>query len=421
MQADFRAPRRRTRVHEDFEAPLPVSRIPEERTHYRAELINQHVLVCHPDHIQKIHNQGYFGKGVLSRARPEHSISDQWEQHQGLFLPVISQSRYKELLKWAESALSAQGLDEEVVNQTLIKLMNPVEMEDLRREVGGGKEEEKKTDVEVVGSDGGLCNYVNRLGTESEAEPEAKRSCRSDPLDLIPHHDPDPSLDQVSDSSSDPGSDSSSDSEPDPGLSVPGPGFVLVVSESETGGAREVRRSPLSLSEYLQLSLEEAFFLVYSLGCLSVYLHQEPLSIIQLWRKFRSLHPDFISSYAAYHHFRSKGWVPKGGGGAKYGVDLMLYRKGPPFYHASYSVVVEQADEAFRGSTLRPFSWRSLAALSRITANVSKELMLCYIIRPADLSEAELDSPVCLSRLKVQEVIVSRWVSSRERSEQEDI
>lgn len=28
--------------------------------------------------------------------------------------------------------------------------------------------------------------------------------------------------------------------------------------------------------------------------------------------------------------------------------------------------------------------------------------MLCYIIYPTDLSEDDLDSPVCLSRLKVQ-------------------
>lgn len=52
---------------------------------------------------------------------------------------------------------------------------------------------------------------------------------------------------------------------------------------------------------------------------------QEPLSIIELWRKFRSLRPDFISSYAAYHLFRSRGWVPKGGGAAKYGADLSKY------------------------------------------------------------------------------------------------
>ncbi|XP_069544741.1 tRNA-splicing endonuclease subunit Sen2 [Brachyistius frenatus] len=417
MQAEFRAPRRRTRVHEEYEAPLPVSRSPEERSHFRAEIINQHVLVCHPDHIQKIHNQGYFGKGVLSRARPDHSFCDQWEQHEGLFLPVVSKSRYKELLRWAGSALSAQGLNEAAVNQTLIRLSQPVGMEDVRREVGGREEGEKGQKAEEeAGPERGVSPHTKRPRPGSEVEMQAKRSCRSDPQDL----NPDPSSDQGSDP--DLVSDLSTDSEPDPGLLVPGPGFVLVVPDDEAGGGvREVRRTPLSFSESLQLSLEEAFFLVYSVGCLSVYCQQEPLSVMELWRKFRSLRPDFVSSYAAYHHYRSRGWVPKGGGGAKYGVDLVLYRKGPPFYHASYSVAVERTDEAFRGSALRPFSWRSLAALSRITANVSKELMLCYIIHPADQSEAELDSPVCLSRLTVQEVIVSRWVSSRERAEQDDI
>lgn len=49
---------------------------------------------------------------------------------------------------------------------------------------------------------------------------------------------------------------------------------------------------------------------------------QEPLSVLQLWTKFCSLRPDFVSSFAAYQHFRSKGWIPKGGSGAKYGVDF---------------------------------------------------------------------------------------------------
>nr|XP_020515766.2 tRNA-splicing endonuclease subunit Sen2 [Labrus bergylta] len=402
MQAEFRAPRRRPRVYEDYEAPLPVSRSPEERSDFRAELINQHVLVCHQDHIQKIHNQGYFGKGILSRARPDHSISNQWEQHEGVMLPVISQSRYDELLKWAGATLSAQGLDKDSVNQILLRISQPVDMEDVRRRVGGGEGE----NGEEPGAEGGICPLTKRPIAGSEVEQETERSCRF----RSPEPDPEPS----SDSDSDPGS------VPDP--LVPSPGFILVLSGSgECEVVKEVRRSPLSLTEYLQLSLEEAFFLVYSLGCLSVYLHQEPLSILQLWRKFRSLRPNFISTYAAYQHFRSRGWVPKVGGGAKYGVDLMLYRKGPPFYHASYSVVIERADDEFRGSGPRPFSWRSLAALSRITSNVSKELMFCYMIYPADLSDAELDSPACVSRLKVQEVIVSRWVSSKERAEQDDI
>ncbi|KAI4785692.1 hypothetical protein KUCAC02_037612, partial [Chaenocephalus aceratus] len=113
MQAEFRAPRRRPRVHEAFEAPLPVN---SERSEYRAELINHNLLVLNPEHIKKIHNQGFFGKGVLSRARPDYSISDQWEQHEGFLLPVVSTSR-----DWMK----------QLVSQTLLSVSQPVEMEDV--------------------------------------------------------------------------------------------------------------------------------------------------------------------------------------------------------------------------------------------------------------------------------------------------
>ncbi|XP_054640760.1 tRNA-splicing endonuclease subunit Sen2 [Dunckerocampus dactyliophorus] len=409
MQAEFRAPQRRCRVYEEYEAPFPVCRSPEERSYFRAELVSQHVLVCVPDHIHKIHKQGYFGKGVLSRARPDHSVSDQWEQHEDLLLPVLTQSRYDQLLGWAEFTLLAQGLAKEAVKQILLPLSQPVEMEDVRRETGS------RENGEGPEADSQAPPCAKRLRPTSDVTLDAKTSCRSEDT-RVSALSPDP----LCEHSPDQGSDLDSDLDFEP--LVPGPGFVLVLSDADgDAAARQVRRNPFCLTEYLQLSLEEAFFLVYSLGCLSVHVQQEPLSIIQLWRKLRSLRPDFISSYAAYHHFRSRGWVPKGGSGAKYGVDLLLYRKGPPFYHASYSVVVEKVDDGFSGSTRRPFTWRSLAALSRITANVSKELMMCYIIYPADLTEAELDSPACLSKLKVQEVIVNRWVSSKERAEQDDI
>lgn len=171
--------------------------------------------------------QGYFGKGILSRARPDHSISDQWERK---FTPtlchhhlrsnqcspcsqlvslcyrtwravstrrltvqvsditscqlkqwhhilsdqrmtshsLLSSCRYEELLRWAGSALSAQGLDEEAVSQTMVKLSQPVEMEEVRREGGGGVDGEEK---EMPGPEGGVCCW-------SEVEQEAKRSCR---------------------------------------------------------------------------------------------------------------------------------------------------------------------------------------------------------------------------------------------------
>uniref|UniRef100_A0AAQ5WZS2 Secreted protein n=1 Tax=Amphiprion ocellaris TaxID=80972 RepID=A0AAQ5WZS2_AMPOC len=80
------------------------------------------------------------------------------------------------------------------------------------------------------------------------------------------------------------------------------------------------------------------------------------------------------------------------------------------FFFVFFSVVQERAAVLPR----QVFLWRR-------TVLVSQELMLCYVVYPTDQSEAELDSPECLSRLKVQEVIVGRWVSSRERAEQDDI
>ena len=45
---------------------------------------------------------------------------------------------------------------------------------------------------------------------------------------------------------------------------------------------------------------------------------------------------DFPYQYAVYHHFRAKGYVVKDG--TKFGCDFLLYKEGPPFYHAQYSV-----------------------------------------------------------------------------------
>lgn len=367
MEAEFRAPKRRTRVYEVYEGPLPLNQgLNQDQNQFRADLINKQVLIQNPDHIRILYSQGFFGKGVLSKSGPTHSVSGKWENHNGLLLPVLSQQRYEQLLKWAEHTLFSQGLDEVAVRQKLQQVSTSVSVEQVRAQVD-----------------------------------------REDPQ----NHN------QVSSPGCGPGLDPG----PDQGVSVPGPGFVLVRSESESSEA-EIRRTPLGFTEYLQLSHEEAFFLVYALGCLTVYSNQEPLSVLQCWRILRSRAPDFVSSYAAYHFYRSRGWIPKTGSGAKYGTDMMLYRKGPPFYHASYSVVVERVRSgAFKDPPLRPFSWRSLSALSRITANVSKELLLCYVIFPFNQSEAELESPDCLKRLTVQEVMVSRWVSSKERTEQDDI
>ncbi|ETE56862.1 tRNA-splicing endonuclease subunit Sen2, partial [Ophiophagus hannah] len=146
------------------------------------------------------------------------------------------------------------------------------------------------------------------------------------------------------------------------------------------------RRNPFRIFEYLQLSLEEAFFLVYALGCLNIYYNEAPLSILKLWELFSKAQPNFKATYMAYHYFRSKGWVPKVG--LKYGTDF-------------YSVIAELINDDFDGPLHRPFSWKSLSGLNRTTANVSKELMFCYLIKPSDMNEKEMLSPECLKRMKV--------------------
>lgn len=80
---------------------------------------------------------------------------------------MLTMRRYEELLRWATASLSAQGLDEEAVSQTLLSLTQPVKMEDVRREAG-----------QEAWPVGGACGHTKRLRAESELKPEAKTSCR---------------------------------------------------------------------------------------------------------------------------------------------------------------------------------------------------------------------------------------------------
>ncbi|XP_026076531.1 tRNA-splicing endonuclease subunit Sen2 isoform X1 [Carassius auratus] len=423
-EAVFQAPKRRAKVYESFVAPLPVSlgAEDEEPIIYRADLISHHVTVTDPAHILPLYERGYFGKGVFSRSRPEHQISQRWTYVGDRCLPVISSSEYQKRLGWARAALLKQGLEDESVSRALDALTEPVEL-DVEEEQSHHSVVEQSMDdddfehdsldqTEPARSQREGNPLYDPLAEECPGEPSVKsrradgdeeqRCMSSEPSDAYQHVLVELSEDDLS------GGNNTT-------LSLSeGRASANEAEKMEQQGRLVCRINPFPMMEYLQLSYEEAFFLVYALGCLSVYYSGEALSVAQVWTMFRSLQPNFSSSYAAYHYFRSKGWVPKSG--IKYGTDLMLYRKGPPFYHASYSVVVDRCDES-----LRPFSWKSLASLSRITGNVSKELMLCLVITPSDVTEDMLSSPECLKRLSVQEVLVSRWVSSRERTEQEDI
>ncbi|XP_053156240.1 tRNA-splicing endonuclease subunit Sen2 isoform X2 [Hemicordylus capensis] len=390
---------------------------------------------------------GFFGKGIISRSQPEYSISDpvlvaKWQDVR-LNMPIVSSKKYNCHVEWAKSLLQDQGLDDGTVEATILKYTTPLNLKEAAKQ-NSESWDERTPAIETAEDE----PKVFTISADTNGTKAAS-------LDVNPLHDPlARSASSELDSTGFQAVAKTHSTKPclfslhysckqedcmkqESHILMNKENsheYVLVEEESNVCLEEETseklhlikdeklvcKRNPFTIFEYLQLSLEEAFFLVYALGCLSICYNEAPLSILKLWEVFNEAQPNFRSTYMAYHYFRCKGWVPKVG--LKYGTDLLLYRKGPPFYHASYSVIVELVDDDnFEGSSRRPFSWKTLSGLNRTTANVSKELMFCYLIKPSNMTTKEMSSPECLKRIKVQELILNRWVSSRERSEQEEL
>lgn len=133
-------------------------------------------------------------------------------------------------------------------------------------------------------------------------------------------------------------------------------------------------------AEYTQLQHEEAFFLLFSLGVLSILssspltpdVISAPLSISSAWERFlldtavlaapptaglphpalSRLDSPFLINYAAYHHYRSMGWVARSG--IKFCVDWVLYGQGGPVGGHAESVASLSSDHSTRILTPRP-------------------------------------------------------------------
>ncbi|XP_026475285.1 tRNA-splicing endonuclease subunit Sen2 [Ctenocephalides felis] len=155
-----------------------------------------------------------------------------------------------------------------------------------------------------------------------------------------------------------------------------------------------------SYRESYFLSLEEAFFLTFGVGCLKIQNELgELLTTEQIWKLFLNTQPDFVHKYIVYHYFRSKEWVVKSG--LKYGSDFLLYKDGPIFYHASYAVkiqVIQSHDvENKYGKELNKYQ---INAITRLANASGKEVLLAQVFFPEDFDN-DLDK-IC--DVKVNEV-----------------
>lgn len=194
----------------------------------------------------------------------------------------------------------------------------------------------------------------------------------------------------------------------------------------------------LENEEHLQLSTEEAFFLVYALGALRVVDRDNNVSIptpslFSLLRHHSyyparhdssSLEADdpFMISYVVYHHFRSLGWVVRSG--VKFGTDYLLYNRGPVFSHAEFAVIIipsysdpywsETEERREYAANKQARSWWWLHCVNRVQAQVKKSLVICYVeVPPPDDSSEDIGAE--LGRYRVREFMLRRWVPNRTR------
>lgn len=105
--------------------------------------------------------------------------------------------------------------------------------------------------------------------------------------------------------------------------------MVLPDSDSDTENYLQnlkprIETEGFPVTETLQLTFEETFFLMYGLGCLQLINYNGKLmSIVEAWNHFNEQDKHFFPKYIVYHYFRSKGWVVKPG--LKFGGDFCKY------------------------------------------------------------------------------------------------
>lgn len=167
--------------------------------------------------------------------------------------------------------------------------------------------------------------------------------------------------------------------------------------------------------EFMQLMPVEALFLSSALGCLRV-ADENGMVLEELDLFHRLGYPDkaqFLYQYVAYHHFRAKGWCVKSG--VKFGTDFLLYKRGPPFTHAEFAVMVvpTYADEQKNRDNASEWWWAS--SIGRVVGGVKKTLVFTYVQVPELLPDDEFDLAQILKASRVTDIVYRRWLPMRSR------
>uniref|UniRef100_A0A1B6EUH5 tRNA-splicing endonuclease subunit Sen2 n=1 Tax=Cuerna arida TaxID=1464854 RepID=A0A1B6EUH5_9HEMI len=365
---------------------------------YTGNFTGDCVIICDPEEMKSLYTMGFFGKGSLSRGYPSFGIIKKG------IPPIIKERQWQRRKSWMDKMKknlsdtfkqvdnSTKTSAEEYVKEKSCDQQMKVDTNNVSSmDVDSTINENcvvKECDVKNIDSDIKDCDMPDSDACSDKLQDSKVRDCEVTEFDF-------------------------SDK-------------VLVLADSDDDDIEKVLRDPQphiedekikTAVETLNLTLEEAFFLSYALGCLQVIdLSGQTMSLKQMWHIFCEIKQDFIESYVAYHHFRAKGWVVKSG--YKFGGHFLLYKQGPPFFHASYVVLVEKVDSQLNRCN-DSLTWTKLHGLNRLAENSGKDIITCQVVFPDSLGPEDLMTPKSLNKFQVNELLTKRWISSQERIEKE--
>lgn len=393
---------------------------PPHRETYNAyfDLATSSVHVTDPRDSRMLWEMGFFGKGSLSRSEP--SWLDRTKRSKGFVTNATSEEiTGKRRSERRERKLERARQEREAIAEQLRAEKRTQEAAAVMNKYSKEPTDEKSTS-----------------GVNVHDEPTAETKLNGINSSSLTRHATPPSLNKPNEKPS---------NTPN---SVKTVRFSSIVETKEYAlphqpdfSTEEADVANVENEEHLQLSHEEALFLAYGLGVLNVHDNEgkgiiDTSSLLSIFRRCSyfpprddtsRLEPDdpFIVSYIVYHHFRSLGWVPRSG--VKFGVDYLLYNRGPVFSHAEFAVVVlptysdhywsETAERREIVGQKQNRSWWWLHCVNRVQAQVKKSLVLCYVdIPPCESMENDpVDLGALLKMYKVRELNIRRWVPNRTR------
>jgi tRNA-splicing endonuclease subunit Sen2 len=424
--------------------------------------VTRSVHIKNPDEAIGLWNSGFFGKGSLSRSEPNwqaRELNRRGEAERTVSEQVtVSRREDRHRMKWERAKIELEAIEKSKL-QELVPPVGPLELLALPNSVTDfhaatvyangpkldvangapiGNGHALRPSLDPLGEDNPLANLINGDDRINGSTNGHAPSCGSEDSSRVITPSKDSGIQSLKRPKSvrfSPRVESTTFQQSDP----PSPQGPLKNTQSRPS---QEPGDHLDNREHFQLSPVESFFLAFALGVLTVSnpstgKHINNRELLQLLRcssyfpprnrgpDSLALRPDdpFLIQYAAYHHFRSLGWVVRDG--IKFGADWLLYQRGVVFDHAEFAIRVlpsyKDPEWKHHDQSSSKISWSLLMGTNRALSHVMKTLVMVYIETPGPAAfQRALDDPkggiaAAMRLYRVREFIVKRWSPNRNR------